>query len=67
MRKFYLVVTAIFVLSVIYFIVYVNSLTLQTLVNTSTVWGGVHIAADVGLFGGGITLILKFVSILRKH
>lgn len=67
MRKFYIAVTTIFVLSVIYFIVYVNSMALQTLVDTSTLWGGIHIAADFGLFGGGITLILKFVSILRKH
>lgn len=67
MRKFYIAITTIFILSVIYFIVYVNSLTLQTLVDTSTLWGGIHIAADIGLFGGGFALIMKFVSILRKH
>ncbi len=65
MRKFWLAITVFFILSVIYFIVYVNSLSLQTLVNTSSAWGSLHIAADCGLFGGGIALILHFINKLR--
>lgn len=67
MRKFWLTVLGLWLLSVVYFIVYVNAPSLQLLVNTSHVWGGVHIAADLVLFGGGLALILHLIARLRRH
>ncbi|WP_461215015.1 hypothetical protein [Lacticaseibacillus sp. GG6-2] len=67
MRKIWLTVLGLWLLSVVYFVVYVNAPSLRTLVDTSAVWGGVHIAADLILFAGGLALILHLISRLRRH
>lgn len=67
MRKIWLVVLGLWLLSIVYFMVYVNSLTLHTLVDTSGIWSAVHIAADLVLIGGGFALILHLINIIRRH
>lgn len=67
MRKLWFIIAGLWLLSVIYFIVYVNSITLHMLVDTSSLWGAVHIAADIALIGGGFALILHFIHIFRRH
>ncbi len=67
MHKIWLIVLGLWLLSIVYFIIYVNVPSLQMLVDTSPVWGGVHIAADLSLLGGGLALILHLISRLRRH
>ncbi|MFD1484623.1 hypothetical protein ACFQ5J_05205 [Lacticaseibacillus baoqingensis] len=67
MRKIWWIIGGIWLLSIIYFLVYVNSLSLQLWVNSSAFGAGVHIAADFCLFGGALALILHFISKIRRH
>ncbi|MCI1986392.1 MAG: hypothetical protein LKJ69_11725 [Lactobacillus sp.] len=67
MRKIWWFIGGLWLLSIVYFLIYVNSLPLQLWVNNSSLGSGVHIAADLILFGGGLALILHFISRIRRH
>ncbi|WP_179394584.1 hypothetical protein [Lacticaseibacillus absianus] len=55
--KVWFTVALLWVASIIYFIVYVNSPALQTAVNGSTALSLLHSLMDICLIGGGFALI----------
>lgn len=65
MKKIWLIVGLLWLISVVYFIVYVNDIALRMAVNTNTGMSLLHSAMDVVLLGGGFALILHFIQRIR--
>ncbi|MFD1430130.1 hypothetical protein [Lacticaseibacillus mingshuiensis] len=67
MRKIWFGVGVLWLVSIVYFLIYVNTPALRTLVDTTGLWAGVHVAADFALIGGGIALIIHFIRKFVHH
>ncbi|WP_262316670.1 hypothetical protein [Lacticaseibacillus parakribbianus] len=59
MKKFWLAIAALWVLSIVYFLVYVNAPALQTAVDQSAGLSLLHGIMDILLLGGGFALIAR--------
>ncbi|WP_125705065.1 hypothetical protein [Lacticaseibacillus daqingensis] len=57
MRKFWFTVALVWAISIVYFIVYVNSPALRTAVDRSSALSFGHGLMDLALLGGGFALI----------
>ncbi|WP_125580118.1 MULTISPECIES: hypothetical protein [Lacticaseibacillus] len=57
MRKFWLAVVVFWLLSIVYFIVYVNDPALRLAVDQSSALSIIHGVMDILLIGGGFALI----------
>ncbi|MCI1893191.1 MAG: hypothetical protein LKJ29_02270 [Lactobacillus sp.] len=57
MRKFWLAVVGFWLLSIVYFIVYVNDPALRLAVDQSSTLSIIHGVMDILLIGGGFALI----------
>lgn len=61
MKKLWLLVTCLWLVSIIYFLVYVNDPLLRTAVDTHTGLAILHGVMDVMLIGGGGALIIRLI------
>lgn len=69
MRKYWwITVVILWLLSILYFVIYVNSPALRTAVNGSSGLSMLHGVMDLLLIGGGIALIARLMTrIFRRH
>lgn len=66
MKKLWVVITSLWLLSIAYFLAYANSAAMRMAVDNSGALSIVHGIMDIVLLGGGLALILHLINFIRR-